>query len=129
MSKANNIKVRLDDAKVPRVADALRTIAAYLENPDEAVVTPGEQDTLADAMVEALGALGCFRIVISHDSVRTWIMEDEERMTAEDVRKVFAKADRSDLTCYEVRDILRSCADDVITERKKAAKKKGGRHA
>jgi hypothetical protein len=129
MSKANNIKVRLDDAKVPPVAAALRTIAAYLENPDEAVITSGEQDTLADAVVEALGALGCFRIVVSHDSVRGWIMEDDEPMTAEDVRRVFSKADRSDLTCYEVRDILRSCADDVITERNKAAKKKGGRRA
>lgn len=134
MSKANNIKVHLDGYSVHRIVHDLRAVAAYLEQQETepTILTASEQDTLADSLTAALRGIKCLAIVISHNSVRDWVLdEDHGDMSAAEINEVLRLFDRSEMTGYEVRDMLRSCADDVIDERKKkkAAKKKGGRRA
>lgn len=129
----DSIPVAISKHKAEATANALRTVAAYIEEAQNEPITikPDEQDVLADHLADALRAIGVFATVLSHQSVREWILSDEgdETLDADQLRRVFKLLDRSDLTCYEVFDMARSCVDEVLEADAKKTKGKGGRRA
>jgi hypothetical protein len=95
-------------------------------------ITPDKQNDFAITLLQVADAVRLSAMITTHYSVRDWIADEDERdsITGDEINEVFRRFDRSDMESYELHDMLRSCLDEVIAERKPAKKKKkGGRRA
>lgn len=124
-TKAAKIRLHPDTDPLP-LHDKLRELADTIL--DGKPITEDKQDELTSVLLEAATAIRVYCAIVTHSTIRDWICEgDKERkqLTTDEAGEVIKLFAQSDMECYEMKDMLRSCLDEVI----EARKKKGGRRA